>query len=309
MSEAKQATGADSLSNAFLSPQYLDEVLHKLYEQKNRPGLYVVATPIGNIFDISLRAIHILNISKCILAEDTRQSKKLLHFYKIKTPLMACHEHNELNSSVTSVLKSGEIYALISDAGTPLVSDPGYRLINWCIQNNIDVFPIPGACSAVAALSVAGLPTDKFMFVGFLPPKEKAKINLLNDLKNHLSTMIFFESPRRVVDTMQKMKEVFGDRSCCVCRELTKIFEDTKRGNLSELIEYFLPNDPVGEFVIAVSGCGVPSTNEAEIFSQLKIEMEYLSLKEAVKKISATYNINRNEVYKKALSLQSKAIF
>lgn len=294
------------MSNAFLSPQYLNEVLHKLHDQKNKPGLYVVATPIGNIFDISLRAIHILNISKCILAEDTRQSKKLLNFYKIQTPLIACHEYNELSSSVTSVLKPGEIYALISDAGTPLVSDPGYRLINWCIQNSVDVFSIPGACSAIAALSVTGLPTDKFLFVGFLPTKEKAKIDQLNDLKNQSSTMIFFESPRRVVDTMQKMKEVFGDRYCCVCRELTKIFENTKRGNLSELIESFSSNDPIGEFVVIVSGCTTSPLDEVEILSQLKAEMEHMSLKEAVKKISATYNINKNEVYKKALSLQDK---
>ncbi|GHU18880.1 ribosomal RNA small subunit methyltransferase I [Alphaproteobacteria bacterium] len=295
------------MSNAFLSPQYLDEVLHKLYEQKNKPGLYVVATPIGNIFDISLRAIHILSISKCILAEDTRQSKKLLNFYKIQTPLIACHEHNELSSSITSVLKPGEIYSLISDAGTPLVSDPGYRLINWCIQNNMDVFPIPGACSAIAALSVTGLPTDKFIFIGFLPTKEKAKIDSLNDLKNQSSTMIFFESPRRIIDTMQKMKEVLGDRCCCVCRELTKIFEDTKRGNLSELIEYFSQSDPIGEFVIVVSGCDTAAIpDEAEILSQLKTEFEHTSLKEAVKKISTAYNIKRNEVYKKALSLQQK---
>lgn len=217
--------------------------------------MYVVATPIGNIFDISLRALHILSIAKCIFAEDTRQSRKLLDFYEIKSRMISCHEHNELSESVTTTLRSGELCALISDAGTPLVSDPGYRLVSWCIQNGIDVFPIPGACAPVAAVSAAGLPTDKFIFLGFPPSREKAKIAFLRDVKNVSATLVFLESPKRIADTLRHMQDVFGNRRCCICRELTKLFEEIKRGNLSELTEYFSRIDPIGEFTVVVAGC------------------------------------------------------
>jgi 16S rRNA (cytidine1402-2'-O)-methyltransferase len=149
----------------------VEKISQKLHDQQHRPGLYVVATPIGNIFDISLRAIYILKKSKYIFAEDTRQSKKLLNFYDIATPLISCHEHNEIGVSITSRIKKNEIYALISDAGTPLISDPGYKITNWCLAQQIDIIPIPGASALVAGLSAAGLPTDSFTFYGFLPPK------------------------------------------------------------------------------------------------------------------------------------------
>jgi 16S rRNA (cytidine1402-2'-O)-methyltransferase len=279
-------------------------ILYKLYNQNHKPGLYVVATPIGNIFDISLRAVYILSIAKCIFAEDTRQSRKLLDFYNIKTRVIPCHEHNELSRSVTAALQPSEVCALISDAGTPLVSDPGYRLVGWCIRNNIDVFPIPGASAPVAAVSVSGLPTDKFIFLGFPPPKEKAQIAFLNALKNISATMIFFESPKRIVNTLQNIKNTLGDRRCCICRELTKVFEEIKRGNLSELVEYFSHRDTLGEFTIVVAGCDQIVPDEAEVHALLREELERRSLREAVKIISDSSGISKNAIYQKALELK-----
>ena len=145
------------MSYAFLSPTLLEKILNKISQQQNKPGLYLVATPIGNMFDISLRAIHILRSSKCVFAEDTRQARKLFDFYEIETQLIACHEYNEIDDSVISHIKEGEIYALISDAGSPMISDPGYRLVNWCVEREIEVFVVPGACAMVSALSLSGL--------------------------------------------------------------------------------------------------------------------------------------------------------
>ncbi|MDR2794705.1 MAG: 16S rRNA (cytidine(1402)-2'-O)-methyltransferase [Holosporaceae bacterium] len=294
------------MPDTFSPPQYSETNLYKLYNQNHKPGLYVVATPIGNIFDISLRAIYILDIAKCIFAEDTRQSRKLLDFYNIKTRVIPCHEHNELSRSVMEALQSGGIYALISDAGTPLVSDPGYRLVGWCIRNNIEVFPIPGACAPVAAVSVAGLPTDKFIFLGFPPPKEKAKIAFLSTLKNITATMVFLESPKRIVNTLQNMRNIWGDRRCCICRELTKVFEEIKRGNLSELGEYFSKRDPIGEFTVVVAGCGqiISNETESEIYALLRQELERRSLREAVKIISDSSGISKKAIYQKALELK-----
>ena len=194
----KTQAGEILLFDAFFPPQISDTILRKLYEQQNKTGLYVVATPIGNIFDISLRALYILKKAKCIFAEDTRQSKKLLSFYGINTKLVACHEYNEIDDSVTSLIQQDEIYALISDAGTPTISDPGYRIVNWCIENSIDVFPIPGASAFVAGLSVSGLPTDNFAFHGFLPPKLQARKSALENLKSEKMTMILNQDKKIV---------------------------------------------------------------------------------------------------------------
>ena len=155
---------------AFLEPHY-----DKLKQQKNKPGLYLVATPIGNIFDISLRALHILSSADIIFAEDTRNSKKLLSAYDIHKPLIACHEYNETDDAVTSKILPGGMYALISDAGTPGISDPGYRIVNWCIEHDIDVIPIPGPCAFITGLCASGLPTDSFTFYGFLSAKSNSR--------------------------------------------------------------------------------------------------------------------------------------
>ncbi|MDR2267901.1 MAG: 16S rRNA (cytidine(1402)-2'-O)-methyltransferase [Holosporaceae bacterium] len=278
------------------------KILSKLRDQQHKPGLYVVATPIGNIFDISLRALYILSQSKRIFAEDTRQSGKLLKFYGLEPRLVCCHEHNEL--SVTRMIAPQEIYSLISDAGTPLISDPGYRLLNWCLQNSVDVFPIPGACSPICALSISGLPTDKFMFAGFLAPRGNSKIAQLRALKDQSATLIFLEAPTRVVDTLKKMEEIFGNRYACICRELTKFFEETKRGTLVELYDYFSQKKPTGEFIIVVAGnCVAPLIDEAELTFYLKNALQ-TSLKDAVRETSEKFGVNKNIIYQMALALK-----
>jgi 16S rRNA (cytidine1402-2'-O)-methyltransferase len=294
------------LLDALLSSQTLARTLQKLHGQEHKPGLYVVATPIGNIFDITLRAIYILKTAERVFAEDTRVSKKLFNFYDIKTPLVSCHEHNETDRSVVSLIEGGNIYALISDAGTPLISDPGYRLINWCTANGIDVFPVPGACSPIAGISVAGLPTDTFTFHGFLPPKRGARKMYLDKIKCSPETMIFLESPKRVFHTLVDMLEIFGDRFCCICREITKIFEESRRANLSELVEYFSANKALGELVIIISGDKLKHINENEIIMNLRDLLKFQSPKNAVKEISKKYNARRSLIYKKAIEIKDE---
>lgn len=296
------------LSDALLTPQLSEKLNIKLLEQNHKPGLYVVATPIGNILDISLRALGILKMARCVFAEDTRQSRKLFDWYGIKTKLVACHEHNEADFSVTSLIDEQNIYALISDAGTPVISDPGYKLINWCLQSGIDVFPIPGASAPITALSASGMPSDKFTFLGFLPTKNNARKFFLENLVNKTETLIFFESPNRLLKTLQDMLKIFGDRKCCVCRELTKVFEEFRRDNLSEILKYFSVNKLAGEFVILIAGNVFEEEKKrnTEIFYELNEFLKSKSVKDAVNIISGKYKVNRNSIYKKALELKKE---
>ena len=301
------STGVRSLCDAFFSPQLLENVSRKLSDQKNKTGLYIVATPIGNIFDITIRALHILKKAKYIFAEDTRQSKKLLNFYEINTRLIACHEYNETDDSVTSLIQQNEIYALISDAGTPTISDPGYRIVNWCIEHDIDVFPVPGPSAFVAGLSVSGLPTDRFSFYGFLPPKHQARCEALTQLRSEHATMLFLESPKRITDTLKEMLNIFGNRYVCVCREITKLFEEYKRGFLTDIVEHFDQNPPLGEFVIIVSGEKNAPIDENAFAVELEALLQDMSLKTAVNLVHEKYHISKNVVYNKALELQNES--
>ncbi|MDR3187372.1 MAG: 16S rRNA (cytidine(1402)-2'-O)-methyltransferase [Holosporaceae bacterium] len=300
----KTSEAATSSSGAFLSLPLMDKISQKLHEQEHKPGLYVVATPIGNILDVTFRAVHMLKEAERIFAEDTRVSRKLLNFYGVTTPLTACHEYNEVSPSVISSIKKGSIYALIADAGTPLISDPGYRLVNWCLDNGIDVFPIPGPCSAIAGLSVAGLATDHFAFHGFLPAKSGARRAVLKDIKSSTATSIFFESPLRLIDSLTDIREIFGDRFSCVAREVTKIFEEFRRGCLSGLIEHFSEHKPQGEFMIIVSGNKKNEIDEGEIRAYLVELLKNNSLKKAVGEASIKHNMPRNMVYKQALLIK-----
>jgi 16S rRNA (cytidine1402-2'-O)-methyltransferase len=304
----KTSEAATSSSNAFLSLPLLDKISQKLHEQEHKPGLYVVATPIGNILDVTFRAIHILKEAEYIFAEDTRVSKKLLNFYGLTTPLIACHEYNELSSSIISLIKKENIYALISDAGTPLISDPGYRLVNWCLDNGIGVFPIPGACSAIAGLSAAGFATDSFMFQGFLPSKSGARKAVLKGIKSSTATSIFFESPLRLISLLTDMLEIFGNRFCCIAREMTKIFEEFRRGYLSELLKHFSEHKPQGEFMIIISGNKKNEIDEKEIRAYLVELLKNNSLKKAVGEVSTMRHIPRNIVYRQALQIRKKAL-
>ncbi|MDR2723610.1 MAG: 16S rRNA (cytidine(1402)-2'-O)-methyltransferase [Holosporaceae bacterium] len=292
------------MTDALLSSILQEKISQKLYEQQHKPGLYVVATPVGNIFDISFRAIYILRKAKCIFAEDTRQSKKLLSFYEIRRPLVACHEYNEDSESIVSKIEHNNIYALISDAGTPLISDPGYRIVTWCIRHQIDVFPVPGACAPIAGLSAAGLPTDSFTFYGFLPSKCQTRRSRLDDMKNMKSTSIFLESPERILDSLRDMLKVLGNRYVCICREITKIFEEFRRGNLSELIDYFSKNKPIGEFVIIISGNKENCRDEGEAFIELSAQLKTETLKTAVAKVFAKHRLPKRVIYDKALEIR-----
>lgn len=218
--------------------------------------LFLVPTPIGNLEDITLRAIRVLKEVDLILAEDTRTSGKLLKHYEIATPLQSHHMHNEHHqiNALVQKLNGGAILALISDAGTPAISDPGFLLTRACVEHGIDVECLPGATAFVPALVNSGLPNDRFVFEGFLPVK-KGRQTRLNFLAEETRTMVFYESPHKLLKTLNQFIEYFGeDRPVCISRELTKMYEETVRGTAKEILEHFTQNPPKGEFVIVVGG-------------------------------------------------------
>ncbi|MCK0161287.1 16S rRNA (cytidine(1402)-2'-O)-methyltransferase [Allomuricauda sp. F6463D] len=218
--------------------------------------LYLVPTPIGNLEDITLRAIKVLKEVDVVLAEDTRTSGKLLKHFEINTPLQSHHMHNEHRQvdSLVQKIKNGVIYALISDAGTPAISDPGFLLTRACIENDIEVECLPGATAFVPALVNSGLPNDRFIFEGFLPIKKGRQTRLL-ELAEETRTMVFYESPHKLIKTLTHFAEYFGeDRPVSVSRELTKLYEETVRGTVAEVLEHFNNKAPKGEFVIVVGG-------------------------------------------------------
>lgn len=220
------------------------------------PKLYIIPTPIGNLEDITLRALRILKEVDLILAEDTRTTGNLLRHYQIEKPLQSHHLHNEHKTveQVIERIKSGQTIALVSDAGTPSISDPGFLLVRECLKAGIDVECLPGATAFVPALVNSGLPSDRFCFEGFLPQK-KGRQTKLNNLKEEERTMIFYESPFRLIKALEEFVPVFGsERKASVSRELTKMFEETKRGTLQELIDYFKSKTIKGEIVIVVEG-------------------------------------------------------
>ncbi len=218
--------------------------------------LYVVPTPIGNLEDITLRAIRVLKEADLILAEDTRTSGFLLNHFNIKTPMHSHHKFNEHKTvdSIVQRIKNGQLVALISDAGTPAISDPGFLVVRECIENGIGVECLPGATAFVPALVSSGLPNDRFCFEGFLPQK-KGRQTKINNLANETRTMVFYESPFRLVKTLTQFSEVFGaERKASVSREISKIYEETQRGTLKELIDHFTLHQPKGEIVVIVAG-------------------------------------------------------
>lgn len=219
----------------------------------NRGKLFVVATPIGNLQDISFRAVETLKKVHCIFAEDTRTSKKLINHYDIDTKLYSYHDHSSEKEieRLLDILKDQKDVALISDAGTPTISDPGYSLIRQCINEGIDVIPIPGASALTAAISASGLPSDAFTFIGFLPTK-KGRKKKISSLENLDMTIVLFESPHRLIKTLNQLKEALGERPIVVARELTKLYEEIIRGNFSSAIEFFEAKKIKGEIVIMI---------------------------------------------------------
>lgn len=274
--------------------------------------LYIVATPIGNLEDITFRAISILKSVDLIACEDTRHAKKLLNYYKIKTPTTSYHEHNEVEKSkkLLSDLKKGKSIAIVSDAGTPSISDPGYRAVKLAAENNVEVLSIPGSSAIVTALTSSGLPTDSFSFFGFLPKTKKNNLELLEKIKDYEQTLIFFESPKRVVKSLNYMLNIFGNRSAALCRELTKIYEEITRGKIEELIEILERRKEIkGELVLIIEGKKAVKRsslgNELDIVDKRlkKLKDLNISLKDAVKVVSEELKTTKNKIYKKALSI------
>lgn len=270
--------------------------------------LYVVATPIGNLGDMSHRAIEMLKSVDAIAAEDTRHSGILLKHFQIETRMISVHQHNEAARAEQLVarLLAGESIALISDAGTPLVSDPGQKFIEQAHARGVRVVPIPGASAVLTALSAAGLPSDGFYFVGFLSAKASARQKALEGLVNHASTMVFFEAPHRIIKSLETMEAVFGGaRQCVIARELTKLHEQIVRTTLAELPELFAQNDikAKGEFVVIVEGCSAPEAqHDAEMV--LKTLMTELSPAQAAKLAAQLTGVSKNKLYRMALGLE-----
>ena len=271
--------------------------------------LYIVPTPIGNLEDITLRALRILREVSLIAAEDTRTTRNLLNHFQIATPMTSYHEHNKLTKleTIFNTLENGDV-ALVSDAGTPGISDPGYELIQEAIMRGVRVEPLPGANAVITALVASGLPTDSFLYVGFLPKKDKARADALRELEQQPHTLIVYESPNRLLDLLAAIVDVMGDRPICVAREITKIYEEFFRGSASDALAYYQAHPPRGEVVVVIGG--VPP-EEKSIWDEAQVRALLIerraageSLKDAAKAISAEAGWDRRTVYQ--LGLEAK---
>lgn len=267
--------------------------------------LYIVATPIGNLEDITLRALKVLKDVDLIAAEDTRHTLKLLNHFEIVKPLISYYRENEKIKSdvIIEKLLNGENVAVVSDAGTPGISDPGEEIIKKAIENNIKVIPIPGACAAINALICSGFSTREFLFVGFLSTKKSEKISKLEEIKYETKTLILYEAPHKLENTLNVIKDVLGDREICLAREITKIHESFERGKISEIIE---KAEYRGECIIIIEGANKSKKDiESEKLCMLNLEEHYkyykekgFDKKEIIKKIAKERNVNKNEIYK-----------
>jgi 16S rRNA (cytidine1402-2'-O)-methyltransferase len=274
--------------------------------------LYVVATPIGNLADLSPRAREILNNVDVIAAEDTRHTRRLLSHFGIKTRLFALHEHNETAASAELVrsMLEGSSVALVSDAGTPLLSDPGFSLVSGAHEAGLTVSPIPGPSAFVAALSAGGIATDRFCFEGFLPSRSAARLARLHELRDECRTLVFYESVHRIGETMRDLAASLGqDRDACIARELTKLHEEVRRGTLEELERAIRDGDiqPKGEFVLLVSGAGQADSQDGESRASdvLTILLDYLPGKQAVEATTRITGGKRNDIYEVMLRLKA----
>ena len=275
-----------------------------------RGVLYIVATPIGNLEDITLRAIRMLKEVDLIAAEDTRHTRKLLNAYEITTSLISLHEHNEREKSALLIakIKGGMNVAYVSDAGTPCVSDPGYQLVNFAQAENIRIIPIPGPSALITALSAAGFPADNFLFCGFLPTRENKRRLFLESLKDEERTIIFYESPVRFLSTLKDIYEILGNREIVVARELTKIFEEIKRGEVIDFIKSGGENKTRGEFTVilrSIKKTPVLYTDE-DIDKKLLLlwEDKKLSLRDAVAEVVKKTGLQKKKVYDLAVKLR-----
>lgn len=277
--------------------------------------LYLVATPIGNLADITHRALQILKDVKVIACEDTRHTGKLLHHFGIDTKTISYHEHNEKERAdeLIGFLKKGSDVAVVSDAGTPAISDPGFRLVRAAIENDINVVPIPGPSALIAALVAAGLPTDEFYFAGFLPARTLARQQRLRELTAIPGTLIFYEAPHRLAAALKDAHAVLGEREAVVARELTKLHEEVRRGRLSDLAQHYANEDPRGEIVLLIDRNVIDSEDKqagaqksvAEIVSQF--ENEGLDHRAALKKAARELGLSRAEAYRRLVAERGRS--
>lgn len=283
----------------------------RLEAEKIEPGLHVVATPIGNLRDISFRALSTLAAADAVIAEDTRVTKTLLAHYGISTPLVAYHEHNAkvIRPHLLARLEAGATLALVSDAGTPLVSDPGYKLVQEALEQGAHVTSVPGPSAVLAALVVAGLPTDRFFFEGFLPHKSGPRRARLAELAQVPGTLVFFESPRRLAETLADCAAVLGARAAAIARELTKVYESVRRGSLGELAAALAQEEPPkGEIVLLVAPpeAGAAEIASADLDARIAEALGVYSVKDAASVVSAATGQPRRQVYARALELAAE---
>lgn len=274
-------------------------------------GLYIVATPIGNLGDISARAVETLKEAPVIACEDTRVTKKLFSLLGIslKKTFITLHDHNEDEQAqklIDAVQNGRQAVALVSDAGSPLISDPGYKLIRRCREQGVYITVLPGACALICALQLSGLPTNKFMFAGFIPNKDKARIELFKSYAALDATVVYYETAPRILKTLAAAKEVFGGRELAVVREISKLYEECLNGTAEELTAYFTEKEPKGEFVFMVAPAEEKTQTPIDIEALLKAKLPQMSLKSAVKALVDEYHLNKNEVYELALKIKNE---
>lgn len=285
-----------------------DDITELLSPSKVTAGIYIVATPIGNIKDITLRALETLKSVDIIACEDTRMTQKLLSYYNIHTKLMQYHDHSseETRQYILNLAGQGKSIALVSDAGTPLISDPGYKLIRTAQEQGIAITTLPGASSVPAAITLAGLPSNRFLFAGFLPNKQQARQNALLPLKPIDTTLIFFESARRLPEMLADMLEIFGNREAAVVREISKLYEEAKRDSLENLVAYYQEyGAPKGEVVVLVAPPEDEITTEDDLDSALKKALETMSVKDAAQYVAKQTGLPKKQVYARALSCRN----
>jgi 16S rRNA (cytidine1402-2'-O)-methyltransferase len=281
-------------------------------KKKNHGVLYVVATPIGNREDITLRALNILRDVDLIAAEDTRKTGKLLAHYQVNNRLISFHEHNEKKRTPEMIgkLLQGVSIALVSNAGTPSISDPGYRLVKAAITKQITVSPIPGVSAAIAAMSVAGLPTDSFIFVGFVPKKKGKRLKFLSALSAEPRPLIFYESPKRIITLIEEIISCIGDRNAMLAREMTKLHEEFVRGALSKILKTLLQRAEIkGECTLLVAGFeGKEALHSEEIMTEIKaaFERQQSGLSDIARSIAQKYGLSKNEIYDLALKIRDQ---
>lgn len=272
-------------------------------------GLYLVATPIGNLTDITLRALSVLQRADIVYCEDTRHSAKLLQHFAIQATTRPLHDHNEDSERgrVLRDLENGKRIALISDAGTPLISDPGFKLVRDCAAAGYAVHSIPGPSSVITAIAASGLPTDAFFFAGFLPPKQAARRARLSDLNSIPGTLIFFEAPQRAADTLADMAELLGARDAVMARELTKLHEEIARGALASLAADVKLRDLKGEIVLVVGPSTAAEATDADISARLQAALQSMSLKDAAKAVADALGVPKTRVYDLGLKIKDGA--